>query len=273
MSRDAPRPPASPPWGAGRRVLILIAHPDDEVVGCCAAIGRARAAGAELHGLVLTTGVPAREVLWPWDRRSHPARVARRREECRTVARLLGFSGLEFLEVPARRLRAALLDVHGRLLQTLSRLAVDVIWAPAYEGGHADHDNANALAASLLAGNGKRAIAAYEYAEYNLSGGAIRSQTFPKLLGTEFVLDLSADEVRLKRQALAGYRSAQGDLGYVRVERESFRPLVAYDYDLPPHPGKLFYQRFQWVFFRHPRVDFTSPEEVCRDLAAFRHSP
>jgi LmbE family N-acetylglucosaminyl deacetylase len=28
---------------AGRRILVLVPHPDDEVVGCAAAIGRARA--------------------------------------------------------------------------------------------------------------------------------------------------------------------------------------------------------------------------------------
>ena len=63
------------------RILILAPHPDDEVVGCCAAIGRARAAGARVFVLTLTTGVPERALLWPWQRPGHPLRVERRRAE------------------------------------------------------------------------------------------------------------------------------------------------------------------------------------------------
>ncbi len=37
----------------------------------------------------------------------------------------------------------------------------------------------------------------------------------------------------------------------------AFRPFAGYDYARPPHPGVLFYQRFQWVWPRHPRVDYT----------------
>jgi len=272
MSQPEQATSAHPPWKAARRILLLIAHPDDEVVGCCAAIGRARAAGAKVFGLVLTTGVPARDVLWPWDRHRHGQHVARRRDECRAVAALLGLSGMAFLDLPARGLRGALLDVRKQVLETIAWLRVETVWAPAYEGGHTDHDSASMLAASLPEGPGKADVTVYEYAEYNFLGGTVRSQTFPATLGPECILELSAEEAQLKRQALARYSSAQGDLVYVGVGREAFRPIAAYDYSRPPHEGKLFYQRFQWVFFRHPRVDFTQPAEVCRDLLRFRSS-
>ncbi|MCY3020945.1 MAG: PIG-L family deacetylase [Planctomycetota bacterium] len=258
------------PWAPGRRILLLIAHPDDEVVGCCAAIGRARAAGAEVFGYVLTTGVPAREVLWCWQRGGHTARIATRREECRAVAALLGLSLVELQDLPTRTLRTSLLDVRGRLLDTLARRGMDTVWAPAYEGAHTDHDSANVLASSLSSGPQKADVRVFEYAEYNFFGGAVRSQSFPRTFGTETVLELSPEEVQRKRQAMALYCSAQRDLGYVRLERECLRPLAVYDYGQAPHAGTLFYQRFQWVFFRHPRVDYTRPEEACRDFAGFR---
>lgn len=264
--------PGPAPWENSRRILSLIAHPDDEVVGCCAAIGRARAAGALVFGCVLTTGVPARQVLWPWERSGHDARVARRREESRIVAGRLGFSGMEYLSLPTRTLRTALPGVREQVWRAIGRLRIDTVWAPAYEGAHADHDSANVLAAALTEHPGGAAVTVYEYAEYNFYGGVIRAQTFPKTEGREHILLLSPAEREFKRQALAAYRSAQGDLGYVGVERESFRRLGAYDYGQPPHSGKLFYQRFQWVFFQHPRIDFTLPEEACRDFLAFRES-
>ena len=58
------------------RPLILIPHPDDEVVGCAVAALRAKAAGAEISGIYLTTGVPARERVWPWRRSRYGALVA-----------------------------------------------------------------------------------------------------------------------------------------------------------------------------------------------------
>src|SRR5205823_9796815 len=51
-----------------RRILVLAPHPDDEIVACGIAALRARAAGAQVFVLYLTTGVPVRGVLWPWQR-------------------------------------------------------------------------------------------------------------------------------------------------------------------------------------------------------------
>ena len=37
----------------GKRILIIIPHPDDEVVGCTAAIARAQAQGARIYAIYL----------------------------------------------------------------------------------------------------------------------------------------------------------------------------------------------------------------------------
>ena len=57
---------------------------------------------------------------------------------------------------------------------------------------------------------------------------------------------------------------------HIAAGREAFRPFAGYDYTKAPHPGVLFYQRFQWVWPRHPRVDYSKADEVCAALAAFR---
>lgn len=248
----------------GRRILILVPHPDDEVVGCCAAIGRVRAAGAEVFCLFLTTGLPARHVLWPWQRADHGVMVGRRRDEARQVAALLGIEPVAFAEVPSRELKGHLAEARDGALEAITRLGIDAIWAPAYEGGHQDHDAANAIAGALT---GHAAV--FEFAEYNFLGGRVHSQGFPSVNGTEREIALSDAETNLKRQALALYRSERSNLSYVGVTRECLRPLAACDYARPPHGGRLFYQRFHWVPFRHPRVDFTRPDEVCRALAEF----
>ena len=91
-----------------RRVLILIPHPDDEVVGCAIAARRARAEGATLWGLYLTTGIPSRDQLWPWQRRGYERRVERRRREAIIAAKTIGISPVRFQDWPSRTLKAHL---------------------------------------------------------------------------------------------------------------------------------------------------------------------
>ena len=72
-----------------------------------------------------------------------------------------------------------------------------------------------------------------------------------------------------QRRAAAAHASERQNLNYVGVERECFRPLARYDYARAPHPGTLWYARFQWVPFCHPRVDFTAPEEVSKAILGY----
>lgn len=245
----------------GQNILVLAPHPDDEVVGCAAAISRARAMGREVAVLFLTTGVPAAESLWPWARGTHQGRVAARRAEAGRAAAEAGVRVAGFLDTASRELRHRFADTRARVLAAVGELGADTLWVPAFEGGHQDHDAANAVAAAL--GDG---VAAWEFAEYNLAGGRVRAQAFPEATGGETVLALTDDERALKRRLLALYASEAANLRHVGVARECFRPLAAYDYGRPPHPGRLFFARFQWVPFRHPRVDFTDPARVYADL-------
>lgn len=242
------------------RILILVPHPDDEVVGAAAAIGRARRLGCRVQALHLTTGVPAVEVAWRRDPARHAARVARRRAEAAEAARRLGIETVGALDVPTRTLRlhmpAALAAIRAAAEQA------DMVWVPAYEGGHQDHDVANALASRLD-------VPVWEFAEYNRAGGTTNSQRFPDARGGEVVLELDDAERAEKQALLALYDSERGNLAHIRSGREHFRPLPRHDYSRPPHPGTLFHARFRWVPFRHPRVDFTDPAEVRAAITAF----
>jgi LmbE family N-acetylglucosaminyl deacetylase len=249
----------------GKRILLLAPHPDDEVVGAAAAIGRARAAGGEVHVAFLTDGVPDRQAFWPWQRGGRDARARRRRAESEAAARRLGIAIAVFQEIPTRTLKSVLAGTRARLVDLIARRRIDTLWAPAYEGAHQDHDAANFLAWTL-----KDRAAVWEFAEYSNFGGRARSQEFAVPTGAEVVLRLDPREVAAKRAALALYASERGNLAHIGCEREAFRPLAAYDYARPPHEGVLFYQRFQWVWPRHPRVDYTRPQEVCAAIGAFR---
>jgi len=248
----------------GKRILTLAAHPDDEVVAAAAAIGRAQAEGARVFSLYLTHGCIAQETMWAWERKNYAAYVARRRQEAEQAAKLLGITPVGWSARPARHLWRELEGAYKEIGAAVTQHAIDQIWAPAYEGDNADHDALNALG-SLF----KTRLSVLEFAEYNFFGGKAHSQEFPRPNDSEQIIALTPEEKIKKRAALTIYKSEKGNLNYVKTERECFRPLAHYDYSRPPHEGTLWYTRFQWVPFRHPRVDFTKPKKVSRTMTEF----
>ena len=253
---------------AGRRILVLAPHPDDEIVACGIAAMRARATGSRVFVLYLTTGVPERKAFWAWQRGAHAGRIARRRAEALAAAALLGLEPLGFGETPSRRLRENLDAAADRVARAVAQCGADALWVPAFEGGHQDHDAANAVAARFA-----QRLPIWEYAAYNYAGGAVRSNRFTAPQAKEIAIDATPQEAALKGQALACYRSERGNLGHVGTMRERARPLPAYDYGARPHPGRLFRERFHWVPFRHPRVDFAPSAEVYRVIGDWMASP
>ncbi|MGH6980543.1 MAG: PIG-L deacetylase family protein [Stellaceae bacterium] len=249
------------------RVLLLIPHPDDEVVGAAATIASRRAAGDRFFGLYLTDGIPAPEQLWRKDRPARDDRVRRRRDEAREAAALLGIEPAAFLGFPSRGLKSHLGKAAERIAATLAAHDIGAVWVPAWEGGHQDHDVANFLAARTAGG---RPVT--EFAEYNRGGGAMRWNRFAVPNGTETERHLGSGEIAAKRRLVAIYRSERANLAGVRFEVESQRPLPAYDYGKPPHDGLLLRERFHWVgrVIRHPRVDFEPSRSIYDALRNYR---
>jgi len=248
----------------GKRILILVAHPDDEVVACAASIARAREQGAALASLYLTDGCLSRETLWPWQRKHHKDFVKKRHDEAEAAAMALGLLPVGWGMRPARTLWQELPRVYEEVQAALLQYHPDQVWVPAYEGGNPDHDALNAVGFKL-----KARLSVLEFAEYNFFSGRINSHSFISEDETTRVIPLSDEERAAKKAAMKIYASEKKNLSSLGVEQESYRPLAAYDYWQPPHQGKLWYTRFQWVPFHHPRVDYTDPTDISKAIMAF----
>jgi LmbE family N-acetylglucosaminyl deacetylase len=96
------------------RVLVIVAHPDDEVLGAGGTIARHAANGDEVHVAFLTDGVSAR---------GHEAEKAQRRDAAaREVASILGTLPPRFLAFPDNRLDGVqLLDI----VQAIERIVTE----------------------------------------------------------------------------------------------------------------------------------------------------
>lgn len=79
-----------------KRVLVIAAHPDDPEFGCAATMAKWAAQGQQVDYLLLTSGDQGNR-----DRLVHPSEIAARREqEQRAAAEILGINSVTFLRYP-----------------------------------------------------------------------------------------------------------------------------------------------------------------------------
>jgi N-acetylglucosamine malate deacetylase 2 len=227
------------------RTLVLVAHPDDETA-CTALLQRAR------HATVMfcTDGAPSSKYFWG-SYGSRRAYADIRSAEAKKSLAIIGKTDPEFLRHPHTHERfkdqELYQDVTGAFAALFGRsweLQPEAIVAPAYEGGHPDHD-ASCFLAHLL---GKElAIPVWEMPLYHRApNGEVVHQEFLQLNGTEIVIALTNDEVEQRREMFAAYVSQPDASDFVKALVEVYRPQIAYDFAQPPHAGKLNYEAWGW---------------------------
>lgn len=99
-------------------VLVIAAHPDDEVLGCGGTLIKAAAAGAEIHLAFLADGIGARHP----DPAHRQAELDQRRAAARAAADILGAASIHFDDLPDNRLDSVpLLDLTQRVEALIAR--------------------------------------------------------------------------------------------------------------------------------------------------------
>lgn len=103
-------------------VLIVVAHPDDEVLGCGGTIARHCAAGDRVAVLILADGVTSRGV-------STSADLEERRSAAGCANAILGVRDVTLLAYPDNRMDAVtLLDIVKDIEQVIARCQPDTIY-------------------------------------------------------------------------------------------------------------------------------------------------
>ena len=228
--------------------LIVAPHPDDEVLG--AGIWMHRHRRENVHIVHVTDGSPrdlkdAKRLGFSTRR----AYAAARRRELFEALRLLGISPSRCAEcgVTDQEAFLNLPAIIDRLDSLVGELRPHRILAPAYEGGHPDHDAA-AFAVAILRSHRPD----FEHLEFPLYHSDNNGQmiTGQFLAGADSarqqVLVLTPRERDLKSAMLACFRTQQEILSRFGLQFERFRTAPAYDFTLPPHPGPLLYERWGW---------------------------
>jgi len=106
-----------------RKILVIAAHPDDEVLGCGGTIAKLASEGAEVQVLFLADGVSARESDLANDE------LVTRRAAARGACGLLGVQKVSFKDFPDNRMDTiALLDVAKVIEVEIASFAPDTIF-------------------------------------------------------------------------------------------------------------------------------------------------
>jgi N-acetylglucosamine malate deacetylase 2 len=247
---------------AGMHVLLLAAHPDDEMLGA----GGQFPAMRRLSLVHLTDGAPSHREAWRRGCRSRRAYARTRRREA-IAAASCGNSPFEHFDLGCRDLRAALEMARptSRLARIIRERVPDLVLTHPYEGGHPDHDAAAfvALWACRLAGDVPLwEMASYHAASAHREGAAAatgRIGGIPVVSGRfldapdgsapPIAVRLSGTAYAAKRLMIDCFGSQRRELEELGADlsTERFRPAPAYDFNRPPHDGALLYEMQAWA--------------------------
>lgn len=236
--------------GATPRVLVAVAHPDDESVGAGAVLARL----PDVRLVCATDGAPHDRALWgdaaPATREDYAA-LRRRELRCALAAARLEWACVEQWDIPDQDASTDLADLALRMRDALASDMPEVVLAHAYEGGHPDHDAvafAVHAACALLARDGDPYPAVVEFPLYHAEGDRTVAGTFAGGDESQVVtLTLSERERALKERMLACHATQAATLAQFPRDAERFRPAPAHDFTRPPHPGKLNYELWGWM--------------------------
>jgi N-acetylglucosamine malate deacetylase 2 len=258
---------------AAEHVATVVAHPDDETLGCGALLPR-------LKGVTLvhvTDGAPRNMDDGATHGFASPeAYAAARRAELEAAVALAGIGpdALVGLGVPDQGAAFRLPDLARGLAALFRERGVRLVLTHAYEGGHPDHD-AVAFAAqaarrllldetreappqtlsplAALAAKGERVeasspeIAVVEMPFYHASPSGWTTQRFiPDPEQPELVIWLDAGQRELKRRMLAAHATQAATLAGFTLDFERFRLAPDYDFTALPNGGDLLYERYDW---------------------------
>lgn len=197
----------------GKTVLVVAAHPDDEVLGCGATMAAHAAAGDTVHLLILAEGVTSRR-----DSRDTTA-DAGRLEDLAAAAReanhVLGVSSVTLLKLPDNRLDTLpLVDLVKIVEQQIAQLVPDTVYTHHWGDLNADHrlvHQAVLTACRPLPGHPVKRLLYFEVPSSTEWQAPAPGLSFMP----NWYLDVSAT-MPLKLQALERYRSEMHDWPHPR---------------------------------------------------------
>ena len=183
-------------------VLVVAAHPDDEVLGCGGTIARHADAGDQVQVLIVAEGATSRQQ--QRDRNQAIKQLSALAQAAQTAGSILGAAGVELLDLPDNRLDSLdRLDLIRHIERSIDRHQPQVVYVHHAGDVNVDHrrlHEAVVTACRPTPGHPVRRLLSFEVAsssEWQPPGSAPAFQP-------NWFVDITAQWPR-KREALAAY--------------------------------------------------------------------
>jgi LmbE family N-acetylglucosaminyl deacetylase len=183
------------------RILICVAHPDDEVLGCGGSIASYTENGDEVISVIFTYGENSRLL-------QSPKSLAKARiKESVTAGKILGTNKIHFLGLPDSNLSREIQDskIQNKVGTLLKRYNPDIILTHSLDDGHPAHTS---VAKLIKSESKKRKLKSRIYTFNNWSPIRAKNIHKPKL-----VIDTSK-YLNKKRLALKTFKTQDPTLGW-----------------------------------------------------------
>lgn len=184
-----------------KTVLVVAAHPDDEVLGCGGTIAGLAKEGADVYILILGEGVTGRDDIRDTEKRSNDLKGLRSKAE--EANKILGVKKVFFADFPDNRFDTVdFLDIVKVIEKTKNDIRPEVIFTHYEKDLNIDHQityKAVITAARPLPEEGSREIYSFE----------VLSSTewaFPLSFSPNVFFDITGT-INLKEKAMEQYRS------------------------------------------------------------------
>jgi len=187
-----------------KRVLVIAAHPDDEVLGCAATMAKHVQNGDEVHVAILVEGITSRDKVR--NREQHDKQLLELQQSANKANKILGVSTVIFGTFPDNRMDSVdLLDVVKVIEDLIEKFNPDVVYTHHHGDVNIDHQIVNRAvitACRPLPGVKCKTILFFEVAsstEWQISSS---SSSF----SPNWFVDVS-ETMQLKMKALQAYQS------------------------------------------------------------------
>lgn len=194
-------------------MLVVAAHPDDEILGCGATIARLATEGWEIHILILAEGETSRQVTR--SREKAGLKLSSLKSQARKAAKIVGARSVRFADFPDNRMDGVeLLDVVKRVEAEIERVKPSRVLTHRRSDVNVDHGvvhDAVTAATRLLPGTRVREVWYFEVP----SSTEWRPPTSATVFSPSLFVDVGAT-IATKLLALEAYASEMRDFPHPR---------------------------------------------------------
>lgn len=120
------------------KILVVAAHPDDEILGCGGTIAKFIDQGHEVRTIIMAEGITSRDEVRSPDLRQKEIEALQ--ETCKKANTILGVEKIDFLKLPDNRMDSInLLDIVKKLSPLIENYSPDLIYTHSQQDLNIDH--------------------------------------------------------------------------------------------------------------------------------------